>query len=359
MAAANTAFNTSQIDLDWQILRQPGMKCQSHRHVYRMLAVYNAVSVILSVVLATPYYYIIGLSKIYAAKPFKIFWRKADRRGREMLPGRDVVNADMTIGTLTLSTVGSVIIALAAPFLTAISLWIQHRQNVNLWAIVQQWVIRPRATCLLFPIHALMGNMNFKGRPHGWVITAATSLLAEIPLTLLSIRFVASQIRHIVQHGADAAPFEVSIPMRALQFKNLFDEMPNNVSSLVHAISAWMSLLGTTVVLAGIICLALYLDPVPKTNVQNEREQPISMGSIALYLWLPSIAIYGCSWALWHWFLILTPDDLYCVEDSRSIDIIYCLLPFVLASWRAVVMTASKRLPVKSFDASQGKSEAK
>lgn len=85
--AANTTFNTSRIDFDWLIMRQPGMKCQSHSHIYVMLGVYNAVAIILSVVLATPYYYNIGLSKIYAAKPFRGLWRKARRRGREALPG--------------------------------------------------------------------------------------------------------------------------------------------------------------------------------------------------------------------------------------------------------------------------------
>lgn len=325
-----------------------------------MLGVYNATSAILSVVLATPYYYnIIGLSKIYAAKPFKSLWRRARRCRRETPSGRDVVNADITIRTLILSTVGSIIIALAAPLLTAISLWANHRQNVNLWVVVQQWATRPRATCLVFPINALMGNINFEGKPQGFVITAATTLLAEVLLSLFAIKFLASQSRHAAQYSDVSTKLEVSIPMATMQFRDLFDELQWAASSLEYAIIFWISLLGVIAVIFGLSYLLLYFLRVPEPDDTNETVQPILMRGMAVLLWVPSIAIYYCSWALWHCFLTLTPDNFYCVEDSKSIDIIYCLLPVFLASWRAVVMTAPKCLPVKSFDASHGKSEAK
>ena len=49
--------------------------------------------------------------------------------------------------------------------------------------------------------------------------------------------------------------------------------------------------------------------------------------------------------------LILPPDNLYCVEDSKLAHIIYCLMPVVLALWRAIAKTAPKRLPIKGLEA--------
>ena len=144
-----------------------------------------------------------------------------------------------------------------------------------------------------------------------------------------------------------------------MQFRDLFHKLQWDASSLEYAIISWIGFLGFIVVFFSLLYFFLYFLRVPETNDTNETVQPILMRGMAVWLWIPSIAIYGCSWALWDCFLTLTPDKFYCVEDSKSIDIIYCLLPVFLASWRAVVTTASKCLPVTSFDASHGKSEAK
>ena len=361
--ADNTTFNASQIELDWLIMRQSGMTCQSHTHLYHMLAVYNVVSTFLSVVLATPYFYnVIGLGKIYAAKPFKRLWQKIRRQKTHQPPGQDVVNSDITTKTLILSTAGSVIIALTAPLLTAISLWTKHRQNVNLWVIVQQWSTRPRATCPVFLINALMGNVNFNGKPQGFVITAMTTLLGEVILCLLGIGFLKSQMRHTVEYPSNAT-FESGIPVQTYHFKDLFDEMESDASSLYSAITVWAGILGAMIVIIVLIFLLLYYlskDQTDDTD-QTDNEMPkIIWVIMAVVLWFPSSVIYYFSWLLWHDFLILTPDDAYCVEDSRSIALIYCLLlPVALASWRAIATIASKRLPVKRSNAKDGKSKGK
>lgn len=197
-----------------------------------------------------------------------------------------------------MSTIGSVIIALTAPLLTAISLWTKHRQNVNLWVIVQQWATRPRATCLVFPINALVGDVNFKGRPQGFVITATTTLLSEVFLSLFSISFLASQIRHTVQYPDDPTKFEVSIPVATWQSRDLFDEMQSYASSLKYTILFWIGLLGAFFVFGVLIYILLYFFSVHETNDTNENMQLTSMCVMAIWLWLPSIAIYGLSWAL-------------------------------------------------------------
>ncbi len=211
--AANTTFNMSRIDADRLIVQQPGMTCQSHTHIHRMLGVYNFQEVVLSVILATPYFYnLTGLSKIYAAKFFKVLWRKVRRR-RETRSGQDVVDAEITLKSFVLSVLGSVIIHLIAPFLTALSLWTKHRQNVNLWVIVQQSTIRPRPTCIVFPINALLGMMDFKGKPQGFVITAMSTVTAELLLCLLSINFLTGQINvQLIQQciSASSLPYSIS-----------------------------------------------------------------------------------------------------------------------------------------------------
>ena len=78
-----------------------------------------------------------------------------------------------------------------------------------------------------------------------------------------------------------------------------------------------------------------------------------------MYLWLPSIFVYLLTWHLWYEFLILTPDDLYCVEDSKSVDIIYYLMPVFLALWRAVATTVPKRHPIKDSEAFLGRSDVR
>ena len=330
-----------------------------------MLAVYNVVSTLLSVVLATPYFYnVIGLGKIYAAKPFKRLWQKIRRQKTHQPPGQDVVNSDITTKTLILSTAGSVIIALTAPLLTAISLWTKHRQNVNLWVIVQQWSTRPRATCPVFLIHALMGNVNFNDKPQGFVITAMTTLLGEVILCLLGIGFLKSQMRHTVEYPSNAT-FEFGIPVQTYQFKNLFDEMEYDAWSLYRAITVWAGILGALIVFIFLISLLLYHLSKDKTDDTDDTDNkdgkmPLMIWLfMAMVLWFPSSVIYYFSWLLWHDFLILTPDDAYCVEDSKSIDLIYCFLPVALALWRAIATIASKRLPVKTSNAKDGKIKVK
>ena len=329
------------------------MTCQSHTDMYRMLGVYNVNSVVLSVILNTPYFYnLTGLGKIYAAKFFRVPWQNVRRRRRETPSGQDVVDAEITVKSLILSVLGSVIIQLIAPSLTALSLWTKHRQNVNLWVIVQQWTLRPRASCIVFPINGLLGMMDFKRKPQRFVITAMSTVTVEFFLCLLSINFLTGQIRHGVQHPANLT-MNFDFPVSIFKYKDSFDEMTDLASSLRYGIIFWAGVLGVVIVLS---FLLLYFLPVIDEDDGEEYTQKEILFPFALLLWLPSIFIYLLSWFLWYHFLILTPDDLYCVQDSKSVDIVYCLMPVVLNLWRAVATTAPKRLPIKGSVASLARS---
>jgi hypothetical protein len=53
-----------------------------------------------------------------------------------------------------------------------------------------------------------------------------------------------------------------------------------------------------------------------------------------LILWFQAWAVYVISWLMWRNFLIVVPNDLYCIEDTLWIDIIYFLIPVFLGLWR-------------------------
>jgi hypothetical protein len=46
------------------------------------------------------------------------------------------------------------------------------------------------------------------------------------------------------------------------------------------------------------------------------------------------IIMYTESWTIWANFLNETPEELYCVEGSTLVDVIYGLLPVALGLWR-------------------------
>lgn len=172
------------------------MSYQSHTRIYYMLLAYNCVSLILAVALAILYFFgFFDAAKYEAFTAFRLLWRKLRLPGQREDLTTDYTPVKITWASLTLSTLGSLLIALLAPFLTAISLRKQYHQDINLWVIIQQWSTRPRATCLIFPIVALLGAGNEPHTTNGFVITAMTSMISEVPLSLFRIKFLLDQSR--------------------------------------------------------------------------------------------------------------------------------------------------------------------
>lgn len=257
------------------------------------------------------------------------------------------MNTDISITSFLLSTIGSIIVSLAAPCLTGFWLWVKHRANGNLWVIIQQWATRPRAGCFIFAINVLVVRMkDFKGGPNGFMISALSTMLAEIPLNVLSLGFLSSQIRrHKTQYPQGSPSFNFSLPVEMSFYTNVFDEMQENASALQFMIYFQMSLTGIFAILVILVASLCYYVNRGSHEPERDHEENDSedFSSLSLFLpWLISLAIYISSYVLWRDFLTITPDKYYCVEDSVYIDVIYYLLPVVLALWRAVAAIGSK-----------------
>ena len=49
------------------------------------------------------------------------------------------------------------------------------------------------------------------------------------------------------------------------------------------------------------------------------------------------------SWTIWIAFLNSASDNMYCIEASTPIDVVYCLLPMILGLWRLAWSTRGRR----------------
>lgn len=156
---ANTASSLTHIESNWLIRQQPGMDSQSHTRIYYMLVAHNGVSVLFAIALATPYFFgPSGTAKKKVLRTFCLMWQRLRSSAQREDNRRDYTSVTITSASLVLSTSGSLLLALLAPFPTAISLWEEHHKHPNLWVLVQQWSTPPRATCLMFPIMAILGG---------------------------------------------------------------------------------------------------------------------------------------------------------------------------------------------------------
>ena len=363
---ANTVFNESQMHPTWLLRQQSGMSCQSHTDILKKFRLYNLVSVIVSVILNTPFFYEkLGSAKTYVARPFKRLWRTVRRhKGDDLsqeVPYQDDINTGISTTSFLVSTTGSIIISLAAPCLTAISLWTMHRGNVNLWVIIQQWATRPRAACFVYAIHGLLiWTKDFKGVPHGFLISASSTMIAEIPLSALSLGFLLSQIRrHEPQYPSDSGSSDSSSAFEMSFETNLFDEMQGYASSLRYTIYVQICITLFIAILTILLFTCLYYsDHGSREPEQDHEENDLKSLLCLVILWLFSIPIYAFSYLLWRDFLAVTPDDYYCVEDSVYIDVIYYLLPIFLNLWRAISTVASKSRPKQKSAVSIGMSES-
>ena len=352
---ANTVFNNSRIDPDWLIYRKPGMSCQSHTDILGKFLKYNLVSVIVSVVLATPFFHEkLGSSRAYIARSFTRLWRTVRRRKGDNpsqdIPDHDDISTGISITSFLSSIIGSIVISLAAPCFTAISLWHRYRENVNLWVIIQQWATRPRATCYVIAINAFIGRTKaFKDRPHGFIISAYSSMIAEIPLSALSLGFLKRQIR---RHKAQYSEFQSMI-----FFTNCFDEMQFYASELQYMIYVQLFIIGFAIISITVVVVRHF-------HLGSRAPKQYTMRNDSKYLFIPVCVqglqdfwVWFCSYSLWKDFLVVTPEDFYCVEDSITIDVIYYLLPVILGFWRAFSAVASKSRPKQKPAVTIGTSE--
>ncbi|KAJ9663609.1 hypothetical protein H2201_005570 [Coniosporium apollinis] len=107
-------------------------------------------------------------------------------------------------------TIGSIIISLSAPMFAGLAIYLRHGRQADLWALIQQWSTRPRATCLLLAVQIpwFFTRMNWEKREKmpssSALITCITTMLSDIFVGALGVKFLLNQARTPAdQYGPD------------------------------------------------------------------------------------------------------------------------------------------------------------
>lgn len=357
MSADNS--DTSFIRPQWLLPKSPGMQCQPHSRILGMFALYNFVAVAMSYILAMPFFF-----KRYR-RGLDACGRTCTRVGRALLgrPHPQIEETDRpyssrrhTTLAMVMSIGGSLAFSVAAPVLTAFVLARPNREEVDPWGIIQQWATRPRASWMIFLVHAVLGRIQVKwNQPtsddrlqgqgdsddafepaHGFYVTAASAVLNEAVINLLGIRYLWEQARGGADRSSSAgrstrSTYTMSGPRPPM--------MQQGAQAMAGTIMFWECLFGVYV-LVGLLCLAV----VGRRKLWGEGSSTSSSKPFRWDVWgltgafiplaILSIPIYALSWHLWRGFLGVVPESLYCVEGSAAIDAIYCVLPVCLGLWR-------------------------
>ncbi|KAK3313086.1 hypothetical protein B0H66DRAFT_538170 [Apodospora peruviana] len=340
-----TNNTTAYILPQWLLLQTPGMQCRSHGVIIAMLAVYNIISVLVSVILATPFFFrqkqllfgaILGAwDRVVPpnSKESNYHWPPQDNADAEasLPPPKSppsYLKADRI--AFLFSVLGSVVIALAAPFLAGISLT-KSRPDANYWTIIQQWATRPRATIFIF-----LGNMGrvylSRRKEGGWwdesraadghLEAAITALTTDVCVSLLASKFLWDQMS-----VKDSAPDLFSPGSPCTAYGSGADGMDQGNCPDMQQGAA--GLFVTTIVgaVTGLI-LFVVLFAFP-------RSKNLFLGACCgAFCAIVSFGLYINSWQLWVGFLNETKEELYCVQSSALVDLVYVTLPFALGLWR-------------------------
>ncbi|KAE9365097.1 hypothetical protein N431DRAFT_430625, partial [Stipitochalara longipes BDJ] len=328
MANNSTAFILPQ----WLLPKEPGMTCRPHSTIIGMLAVYNIVSTVVAVMTAGPFFY----------RQKQQFWSWKRRTLDRLLPwiscGSGGEEVSLSYGRfsfwpLTMSIIGSVAIALAAPLLAGISISRNH-ENANRWVLIEQWSTRPTATFFVVVINLIMAlvhhhkevfpeNQNSTARiqEDGYLETALISIFTEFFVGFFGIKFLwdQAQIR-------SSSVYQPSTPCTTL---GTSEGNPSNCPDMEIGANGLI----ITICLNGVLTIVLLL-------VLANKKSPMAL-MIGAFLTLECIFMY--SWEIWASFLHRATDEMYCIESSTPLDVIYCLLPVFLGVWRLAWSARGRR----------------
>jgi len=248
---------------------------------------------------------------------------------------------EMTPMSLFFSVLGSIVISISSPVLAAFSLWRQHHNQANLWVLIQQWATRPRATCIVFGICWFFRCIENPGYEleTGFDSTALSTMIAEVPLSLFAVNFLTDQAQQTIypanQTYVPPIIFGVTLPVMDASPYVKLQYFSNLLVIFIYVHAGMFAVCFTVPIVIGAIHPLWPIDE----SVRKAAIRGLST------LWPGTITIYAFSWAIWHCFLVLTPEQLYCVQDTAWVDVIYCLLPLALALWRATVAALNRRIP--------------
>ncbi|KAI9670914.1 MAG: hypothetical protein M1817_003799 [Caeruleum heppii] len=325
------------------------MVCQPHSRILIMFAVYNLVSVVISYLLATPFFFTryrrgvdalcrggLRIGRALSRRPVSSL-QSGDHRGRAESTETPFSPRHQTTLAVVMSIGGSIALTIAAPVLTAFVLAHQNPM-VDPGALIQQWATRPRASWMVYFVHAVVGRTHAMIRServpgetqseiepaHGFYVTAATAILNEVVINLVGIKYLWEQAR-AGQSSRRSSRYKGSRSRPPL--------MQQGAMGMAGMIVFWESVFGLYVF------MALLLVILGGWWTLRGTISSIS-GSAGTFKWdmwglaggfVPlaalSIPVYALSWQLWRGFLAVVSEDQYCVESSVEIDVIYCLLP--------------------------------
>jgi hypothetical protein len=314
MANNSTAFILPQ----WLLPKEPGMTCRPHDTIIGMLAIYNIVSTIVSVITAGLFFY-------WQKQQFWTWRRQIIDRFLPCISwgssGEERSYGDFSYWSFVMSVLGSVGIVLTALLLAGISISKNH-PNASRCMRIEQWSTRPRASVFVVVINGILAIANHREileqvnntstpQEDGYKKTAVTAMFTEFCVGFFRIKFLwdQAQIR-------SSSLYQSSTPCTTL---GTSEGDPSNCPDMETGANGWILAISLNGILSFFLSFLL----------SSKRWALYLLGS---FLILEYIFLY--SWEIWASFSHHATEDMYCIESSTPIDVIYCLLPVFLGIWR-------------------------
>jgi hypothetical protein len=289
-----------------------------------MLAVYNIVSIVISYILATPFFFSqFQRLQDKSADWAGWFWLKCCRR---QSPSPDIHahwfvrilkdEEEYSLGEILATTIGSIVISLSAPLFAGFSLYINHGRRAKLWWLIQQWFTRPRPTCLLFATQTrqawIQGNKINQKRSRSALLSSVTAMVTDLFVRSLGLSLLRTEYKR--------------------SFSKSIGEIPSSYVNI--KVYAYMLYIHSTIAIyvGGLITLPMLL--LGLLGPERKLGLHAVWYIFWLFLWVPLVVGYAFSWCLWTSFLKSVPGELYCIKASLYINVVYCVLPVVLGVWR-------------------------
>src|SRR3569833_509092 len=330
MSNSSTAF----ILPGWLLLQEPGMQCRPHTIIIVMLAMYNLISVILSVILARPFFV---RRKQVMARRLLHFWYAQILRRDLPRPAARLEYHKTTNLSYSLSVLGTILISLASPQQAGNSVTKGHPE-ANYWVFVQQWATRPRATVFVFLANGVLAvrHKGFLGSSFtgtvgdGHLDTAIVAIISDSFVGLLGLKFLLDQT------SVSMDSFQSATPCTSL---GSGVGTPNGPVATSASNCPDMQTGANGLVIASFLQVALTVASLVAFCVKGGNLKAPLLATVCAFLIPFFVFLY--SWEIWANFLNTAPEQLYCVQANTPLDVIYILLPVFLGLWR---LLCSQRL---------------
>ena len=297
-----------------------------------MLAVYNIVSTIIAVITSGPFFYRQKQQVwSWSRKALSRLWpSRADQSDAE-----EPSFTEFKFWPFTMSVIGSVAISLSAPLITGI-LITRSRLNTNRWVLIEQWSTRPRAAVWIISINLGMmfkshwneaSEPNLDSKTNGYLDTAAITFITEFFISFFGIKFLWDQtdVQSPEYYQSSALCTTLGTPLGG---PSNCPDMQTGANDLIIGIY-----LNGFITLIFLLCLA----------GKNKNSKTIACLVFLFVGTLTTFIMFIESWMIWGAFLNSASDEMYCIEASTPIDVVYCLLPVILGVWRLAWSTRGRR----------------